>query len=96
MTDFYYWLTYGLFNAKAFKIFHRGSVIPFINLQETRDLIMSAAIEIYPQWDKFKLLLEHLESLEKRKSNLAEKLKNTRTLQEYLIRNYFIQNGIRI
>ncbi len=72
MKDFYYWLTYGLFRAKAFELFHRGSVISFINLQETRDLIMPAAFEIYPKWDEFLLLPKHIELLEKRKNNLAE------------------------
>ncbi len=95
MRDFYYWLTYGLFRTKAFESFHRGSVIPFIYLQETRDLIMPAAFEIYPKWDEFKLLLRQMELLETRKNNLAEILKNTATLQEYLIRNYFIQQGIK-
>ncbi|MEO6723641.1 MAG: hypothetical protein ABIN67_24955 [Ferruginibacter sp.] len=95
MKDFYFWITYGLFKAQSFKIFHRGSVIPFINLQETRDLIMPAANIIYPQWQEFKILLQQMELLERRKNNLAQILKTTATLQEYLIRNYFIQNGIK-
>ena len=95
MKDFYFWLTFGLFKAKSFKVFHRGSVIPFINLQETRDLIMPAANIIYPQWQEFKTILKQLELLEQRKNNMAQILKSTATLQEYLIRNYFIQNGIK-
>jgi len=95
MRDFYFWLTYGLFKAQSFKVFHRGSVIPFINLQETRDVIMPAANIIYPHWQEFKIILQQLELLEQRKNNLAQILKSTATVQEYLIRNYFIQNGIK-
>ena len=95
MKDFYFWLTFGLFKAKNFKILQRGSVIPFINIQETRDLIMPAAKVIYPNWQEFKKTLQLLELLEQRKNNLAEILKSTATVQEYLIRNYFIQNGIK-
>ncbi|MCW3094093.1 MAG: hypothetical protein JWP81_5162 [Ferruginibacter sp.] len=39
MRDFYYWLTYGLHKAQAFKLVNRGSVIPFVNIGETRDII---------------------------------------------------------
>ena len=95
MKEFYFWLTYGLFKARSFKIFLRGSVIPFINIRETRDLIMPAANIIYPQWQEFKTILQQLELLEQRKNNLAQILKTTATLQEYLIRNYFIQNGVK-
>ena len=96
MKDFYFWLTYGLYKAQSFKILQRGSVIPFINLQETRNMIMPAANSIYPHWQEFKIILNQLELLEQRKNNLAQILKSTATVQEYLIRNYFLQNGIKI
>jgi hypothetical protein len=94
MKDFYFWLTYGLYKAQSFKIYHRGSVIPFINVVELRHVIMQAAQSIYPHWQEYKTILQQLELLEKSKNNLAQILKNTTTLQEYLIRNYFYQNGI--
>ena len=95
MKEFYFWLTYGLFKAQSFKVFHRGSVIPFINLQETRNLIMPAAKIIYPHWQEFKILLQQMELLEQRKNSLAQILKSTATVQEYLSLNHFIQNGIK-
>ena len=94
MKDFYFWLTYGLYKAHGFKILHRGSVIPFINVQETRNLIIPAAHIIYPHWQEFRIILKQLELLEDRKNNLAQVLKSTATVQEYLIRNYYMQNGI--
>ncbi len=95
MRDFYFWLTYGLFKAQSFKMFHHGSVIPFINLNETRDLILHAADIIYPDWQDFKIILQQMELLEQRKNNLQQILKSTTTVQEYLIKNYFNQNGIK-
>ena len=96
MNNFYFWLTYGLYKAHSFKTFHRGSVIPFINLQETRSVITPAAYAIYPQWQEFKTILQQLELLEQRKNNLAQILKSTATLQEYLIRSYLKENGVKI
>jgi hypothetical protein len=95
MRDFYYWLTFGLYKAKAFKIYHRGSVIPFINIGEVKKVIQPAAMAIYPQWQEYKTILKQLELLEQRKTNLAQILKSTATLQEMLIRNYFMQHGIK-
>ena len=94
MKDFYFWLTYGLYKANSFKTHHHGSVIPFINIGEVKDVITPAAISIFPQWQQYKIILQQLELLEQRKNNLAKILKSTATLQEYLIRNYFLQNGI--
>ncbi|MCW3109936.1 MAG: hypothetical protein JWQ09_4442 [Segetibacter sp.] len=95
MRNFYYWLTYGLHKAKAFNLVHRGSVIPFINIGETWGIIQPAANIIYPHWQQFKIILQQLELLEQRKNNLAQILKSTATVQEFLIRNYFIQNGVK-
>ncbi|MCW3089516.1 MAG: hypothetical protein JWP81_585 [Ferruginibacter sp.] len=58
MRDFYYWLTYGLHKAQAFKFVRRGSVIPFVNIGETRDIIQPAANIIYPHWQQFKIILQ--------------------------------------
>jgi len=95
MNDFYFWLVYGLFKAKAFKVIHRGSVIQYVNIDELRKIIMDAANIIYPSWQDFKAILQQMELLEERKNNLAKILKATATMQEYLIRNYFIQKGIK-
>ena len=57
---------------------------------------MPAAKIIYPHWQDFKTILQQLALLEQRKNNLALILKSTATFQDYLIRNYFIQHGIKI
>jgi hypothetical protein len=95
MKEFYFWLTFGLHKANAFKTFHRGSVIPFINIGEVRDVIMPAARNIYPHWQEYKTILQHLELLENRKNNLVQILKSTATLQDMLIKSWLLEKGIK-
>lgn len=95
MKDFYFWLTYGLFKAKSFKPLHRGSVIQYVNIGEVRHTITAAAQVLYPKWQEFKTIVQQLELLEQRKNNLAQILKSTTTLQEYLIRSYLQQQGVK-
>lgn len=95
MKDFYFWLTYGLYKAKSFRIIQRGSVIQYVNLDELRFVIMQAANLIYPSWKEFKKILQQVEELEKRKNSLIKILKATATMQEYLIRSYLHQHGIK-
>ncbi|MEO5889559.1 MAG: hypothetical protein ABIQ31_04865 [Ferruginibacter sp.] len=54
---------------------------------------MPAAVSIYPNWQDFKTILQQLELLEKRKNNLAEILRATAKLQEYLIRAYLMKDS---
>lgn len=95
MKEFYFWLTYGLYKAKSFKTIHRGSVIQYVNLRELRHVIMKAADAIYPTWQEFKKILQQMEQLEAHKNNLVKLLKTTGTLQEYLIRNFLQQHGVK-
>ena len=50
--DFYFWLIYGLFQSGKFKTRHRGSVIPFINLNDVRDIIREVAPLIHTDWTR--------------------------------------------
>jgi hypothetical protein len=87
--DFFFWLIYGLWRDNKFKTRHRGSVIPFINLNDVRDIIREVAPAIQPDWNKYKEILESLDKLEKRKASLAEQIISTTNLQRYLLRTYF-------
>ena len=95
MRDFYFWLVYGLYTAKSFKVIHRGTAIPFVNIGELRHVIANAAQILYPKWQEFKTILQQLEKLEKQKNTLGQILKATSTLQECLIRDYLHQQGIK-
>jgi hypothetical protein len=87
--DFYFWLCYGLFKAEKFKTYHRGSVIPFINKGDLRELICDFAPAIYPHWDQYQKIIQALSKLEQKKATLAEQIIATEKLQSHLIRAYF-------
>lgn len=65
--DFYFWLIYGLFQSGKFRIRHRGTAVPFINLPDVRDLLQQVAPIVYPDWQKFQSILSALESWRKEK-----------------------------
>jgi len=87
--DFYFWLTYGLFQAGKFKTRHRGSVIPFLNLVDVRDTIREVAPLIHPDWSRYQEILSSLENLRKLKATLAEQILATDKLQRCLLHKYF-------
>lgn len=87
--DFYFWLIYGLYQSKKFKVFHRGSVIPFINLCDVRDIIREVAPLIEPDWSRYQEILSTLDNLRKLKSTLTEQLLATDKLQRCLLHKYF-------
>lgn len=87
--NFYFWLIYGLWKDGKFKTRHRGSVIPFINLNDVRDLIREIAPSIHPDWNRYQQILEVLSNLEKRKASLAEQIIATSNLQRHLLSVYF-------
>lgn len=86
---FYFWLIYGLHQSGKFKVRHRGSVIPFINLEDVRDLIREVAPAVQPDWSRFQELLSYLDKLNKLKSTLAQQLLATEQLQRSLLLKYF-------
>jgi hypothetical protein len=83
--DFYFWLIFGLHQAGKFKTRHRGYEIPFINLQDVRDILREVTPAVYDNWHQFKRILSILEDLEHRKARLGEILVATRELQCFLI-----------
>ena len=89
--DFYFWLVYGLFQSGKFKVRHRGSVIPFINLNDVRDIIREVAPLIHPDWSRYQEILSSLNKLNKLKATLAQQLVATDKLQRCLLQKYFLQ-----
>jgi hypothetical protein len=87
--DFYFWLVWGLFKSNKFKIHLRGTAVPFINLDDVRDVIREMAPAVFPDWSKFQELIITMDRLEKLKSNLAQQVIASENLQRQLIRRYF-------
>ena len=87
--DFYFWLVYGLYQSGKFKFRHRGSVIPFINLNDVRDTIRKVAPHIHSDWSCYQEILSSLGKLSKIKTTLAEQILTTEKLQRCLLHKYF-------
>ena len=84
--DFYFWLCYGLFKAGKFKIYHRGSVIAFINKADVRELLREAAPFVHDHYQQYQKIMQALNHLEEKRASLTEQIIATEKLQSYLIR----------
>jgi hypothetical protein len=87
--NFYFWLIYSLHQSGKFKVRHRGSAIPFINLNDVRDLLREVAPLILPDWSRFHQILSQLDNLRKLKTTLTQQLLATDKLQRCLLYKYF-------
>ena len=86
---FFFWLIYGLHQSGKFKIRHRGSVIPFINLDDVRDTLREVAPLVHPDWTRYREILSALDKLNKLKTTLAQQMVATEKLQHCLLHKYF-------
>lgn len=72
--EFYYWLTFGLWNSKAFHPFLRGSVIPFIVINELKKCIEKGAEEARADLEKFQEAIKALKFLELKEKQFKQNL----------------------
>lgn len=87
--DLYFWLVFGLFKAGKFKSRQRGSVIPFVNLNDVKNVLKETGPAIFQHWQQFQQIMKALDLLEKSKTTLGQQLVTTENLQCYLIRRFF-------
>jgi hypothetical protein len=87
--EFYFWLVHGLYQSGKFKTCHRGSAIPFINLEDIRDTIREITPFIYSDWSRFQEILFSLDKLLQVKATLEEQVHATDNLQRTLLQQYF-------
>lgn len=88
---FFFWLVYGLHQSGKFKIYQRGSVIPYINIQDVRNCIREVALLIHPNWSRYQQILSSLEKCQQLKASLAQQIKATEQLQSALLQKYFAE-----
>lgn len=89
--DFFFWLIHGLHVSGKFKVRHRGSAIPFINLEDVRDTIRELAPAIHTDWSRFRQVLSSLDKLSKLKTSLQQQITATDQLQRCLLQKYFLE-----
>lgn len=89
--DFFFWLIHGLHVSGKFKVRHRGSAIPFINLEDVRDTLREVVPSIHPDWSRYQKILSSLDKLRKLKTTLQEQIAATDRLQHCLLQKYFLE-----
>lgn len=72
----YYWLCYGLWQAKAFRPYLVGSVIPFLRIDDLHQVLNHAGIKAETDPAAVQVLVNTLEMIESRE----KVMKNTLTL----------------
>ncbi len=87
--DFYFWLVNALFITGKFKVRLRGTAIPFVNINDIRDLLKEVAPVAFAEWAQFQELIKVLDKLQQLKTNLSEQVAASESLQKYLLQNYF-------
>ena len=91
--DFYFWLVFAIQQSGKFKIRLRGSAVPFINIDDVRDLIRELAPAVHSDWARFRELVNTLDKLSKLKSSLAQQIQASENLQKALLQNFFSSSG---
>ena len=86
---FFFWLVYGLHQSGKFKIYQRGSVIPYINIKDVSNCIREVALLIHPYWYSYQQILSSLEKCSQLKASLVQQIKATEQLQSALLQKYF-------
>lgn len=84
--EFYFWLCFGLWKGKLIEPHLCGSVIPFIRLQELRQLIQSQAASINKP--AYLAAVKQLQQLEKKETLILQQLHLFRQLKVALIRQH--------
>jgi hypothetical protein len=87
--DFYFWLSYSLWQTGRFKPFIHGSVIPFLSVADVRRLLSQVATTLFPHWKSLQNLIEGLNNLKTAKEHLAQQIIANDKLQQMLLRIHF-------
>ena len=86
--DFLFWLIYGLWKAKAFHPYLRGSVIPFIILKELKKLIIQASEKAFINQDKFNKVIASLQQLDKLEKTYQKNLQLIKQVRQMVFYKY--------
>lgn len=73
--DFFYWLCFGLWQSNSFHPFLRGTVIPFIVLDELKQCIREAAAKANESPVQFRKSVELLKFIELKEKQFHENLR---------------------
>lgn len=72
--DLLYWLCYGLWQGRCFRVYLSGSVIPFIHLQDLRKVIVFAHEKVEGKKEGFAKAIEVLKSCAAHEEKITKQL----------------------
>lgn len=87
--DFYFWLSYSLWQTGRFKPYLRGSVIPFLSVSDLRQVLSQVAETVFPHWQSLQNVIEALNKLKTARHHLAQCIIANEKLQQMLLRIHF-------
>jgi hypothetical protein len=87
--DFYFWLSYSLWQTGRFKQYLRGTAIPFISVNDARQLLTQVAASIHPHWQSIQNVIEALNKLKTARAHLAQCIIANEKLQNMLLQIHF-------
>ena len=87
--DYYFWLSYSLWQSGRFRPLLRGTAVPFISVSDVRKLINEVAPVIASHWQHYLGVIQSLNKVQSAKAYLAEAIISADKLQKYLLSIYF-------
>lgn len=85
--EFLYWLCFGLWRSKSFHLFLRGSVIPFITINELRKHLMESESKASNKVQAFEKSIQALRLLEIQEEKIKVSLKMLDTVRQSIFYN---------
>ena len=80
--EFMYWLCFGLWRSKSFHCYLKGSVIPFVTIDETRKLIRQSEAEANTKQQAFEKAIQALRLLEIQEEKIKVSIKMIDTARQ--------------
>jgi hypothetical protein len=81
----FYWLCYGLWEGGFFREFLSGTIIPFIHLDDVRQLITVAAEKVAGEAESFEQAIRMITTLAKYQDAIHEQLKRLKLAKRSLM-----------
>ncbi len=86
--EFYYWLSFGLWQSKAFHLFLIGSVIPFIRIGELKECIRTAEEKANQNLTSYNKIMSAMKLLQKQEQIYIESIKKIKQAKLAVFANY--------
>ncbi|AEL28023.1 DUF6943 family protein [Cyclobacterium marinum] len=91
--EFLYWLCFGLWRSKSFHFYLKGSVIPFITIDEIRKVIRESEVKASTKEKAFEKSIQALKLLDVNEQKIKLTLKMIDTARQSIFHNLMKETG---